>query len=110
MNSSIDAPEIDQVCLDSVGAVWWCGRTAREELIRHIGSERISCVAEPAKDIYGRWLAACSTAAGDIGEWLVREGLALAFVRYSTRYVAAETVARGESKSGPGARGAVGRP
>jgi endonuclease YncB( thermonuclease family) len=83
--SGIDAPEIDQTCLDGTDAVWWCGRTAREELIRYIGSERISCVTEPAKDVYGRWLAACSTVAGDLGEWLVREGLALAFTKYSTR-------------------------
>jgi endonuclease YncB( thermonuclease family) len=96
--SGIDAPEIDQTCLDGTGAVWRCGRAAREELIKHIGPERISCIAEPAKDVYGRWLAACSTAAGDIGEWLVREGLALAFRKYSTRYVAQEASARDTRK------------
>jgi endonuclease YncB( thermonuclease family) len=93
----LDAPEIDQPCLDVTSAVWWCGRAAREELIRHVGPERISCLTS-GKDIYARWLAACSTAAGDLGEWLVREGLALAFVRYSTRYVAVEAVARNARK------------
>jgi endonuclease YncB( thermonuclease family) len=93
----IDAPEIDQACLDGTGAVWWSGRAAREELIRHIGSDRISCITM-GKDIYARWLATCSTAAGDIGEWLVREGLALAFVKYSHVYAADEAAAHGAHK------------
>jgi endonuclease YncB( thermonuclease family) len=88
----IDAPEIDQTC-----GVWLCGRAAREELRRHIGLGQITCVTD-GKDIYGRWLATCSTDAGDIGDWLVRQGLAVAFVRYSTKYVGAEALARAARK------------
>jgi hypothetical protein len=40
----IDAPETDQICLDSRGAVWNCGIDARDRLIRHIGSRQTSCV------------------------------------------------------------------
>jgi endonuclease YncB( thermonuclease family) len=31
----VDAPETDQICLDSRGAVWNCGIDARDRLIRH---------------------------------------------------------------------------
>jgi endonuclease YncB( thermonuclease family) len=33
--AGIDAPETDQVCLDSMGERWACGTTARDELIKH---------------------------------------------------------------------------
>jgi endonuclease YncB( thermonuclease family) len=88
----IDAPELAQTC-----GGWLCGRAAREELVRHIGLGQVTCITN-GQDVYGRWLATCSTAAGDIGDWLVRQGLAVAFVRYSTRYVGAEALARAAHK------------
>jgi endonuclease YncB( thermonuclease family) len=94
--SGIDAPEINQTCLDDKGLPWRCGTVARDRLIQHIGSRPVSCPTS-GKDVYGRWLASCSVD-GDLGTWLVAEGLALAFVRYSTRYVAAEAVARNARK------------
>jgi endonuclease YncB( thermonuclease family) len=59
-----------------------CGRAAREELIQHIGLAPISSVTD-GKDHYHRWLATCFTTAGDIGDWLVRQG-----------HIAAEAAAR----------------
>ena len=35
----IDAPEIDQVCLDENGGVWACGVQAREKLKQFIGAK-----------------------------------------------------------------------
>jgi endonuclease YncB( thermonuclease family) len=93
----VDAPETDQICLDSRGAVWNCGIDARDRLIRHIGSRQTSCVTN-GKDAFGRWLATCSTNGGDLSAWLVREGLGLAFVRYSSAYVAEEAIARSAQK------------
>ena len=78
----VDAPETDQICLDSRGAVWNCGIDARDRLIRYIGSRETSCFTN-AKDAFGRWLATCSTNEGDLSAWLIREGLGLAFIRYS---------------------------
>jgi endonuclease YncB( thermonuclease family) len=93
----VDAPETDQICLDSRGAVWNCGIDARDRLIRHIGSRQTSCVTN-GKDVFGRWLATCSTNGGDLSAWLVREGLALAFVRYSSAYAPEEVTARSAQK------------
>jgi len=93
----IDAPETDQICLDDHGKPWSCGIEARDRLIQHLGSRAVTCVTN-GKDVYHRWLAVCSTDEGDLGTWLVREGFALAFVRYSHAYVADEAVARGGRK------------
>src|SRR5262245_19063198 len=83
----VDAPETDQICLDSRGALWNCGIDARDQLIRHIGSAETSCITKD-KDVFSRWLATCSTNRGDLSAWLVREGFGLAFIRYSNAYVA----------------------
>jgi endonuclease YncB( thermonuclease family) len=93
----VDAPETNQICLDSRGALWNCGTDARDRLIRHIGSRETSCVTN-GKDAFGRWLATCSTNEGDLSAWLVREGLGMAFIRYSNAYVAEEGIARSAQK------------
>jgi len=93
----VDAPETDQICLDSRGALWNCGIDARDRLVRYIGSRQTSCVTND-KDVFGRWLATCSTNGGDLSAWLVREGLALAFVRYSSAYAPEEVTARSAQK------------
>ena len=90
----VDAPETDQICLDRRGAVWKCGIDARDRLIRYIGARETSCVTNGKKDVFGRWLATCSTSEGDLSAWLVREGLGVAFIRYSKAYVAEEATAR----------------
>ncbi len=93
----VDARELDQICLDSMGEVWTCGIDARDRLIRHIGSRETPCVTN-SKDAFGRWLATCSTEEGDLSAWLVREGLGMAFIQYSSAYVAEEAMARSAQK------------
>jgi endonuclease YncB( thermonuclease family) len=93
----VDAPETDQICLDSRGGLWNCGIDARERLIRHIGSRETSCVTN-GKDAFGRWLATCSTNEGDLSAWPVRKGLGMAFIRYFSAYVAEEAIARSAQK------------
>src|SRR5262245_41394152 len=51
----VDAPETDQICLDSRSALWNCGIDARDRLLRHIGSRETSCVTK-GKDVFSRWL------------------------------------------------------
>lgn len=69
-----------------------CGVTARDRLADHIGGRAIDCAAT-GKDVYGRILAVCRSAGEDLNAWMVREGWALAFVRYSKAYAADETAA-----------------
>jgi hypothetical protein len=89
----IDAPETDQVCLDRGGARWTCGLTARNRLREHIAGREVSC-APTGADRYRRTLAVCRLAGEDLNGWLVREGLALAYVQYSRAYTADEASAR----------------
>ena len=93
----VDAPETDQICLDNRGTLWNCGIDARDRLMRHIGSRQTSCVTN-GKDAFGRWLATCATNGDNLSAWLVREGLGLAFIRYSSAYVAEEAIARSAQK------------
>ena len=83
----IDAPEMDQVCLTSSGECWRCGEEARTRLAEKIGRQFITCRAN-GEDRYGRTLATCRLGLSDvdINAWMVREGLALSFTRYSHRY------------------------
>jgi endonuclease YncB( thermonuclease family) len=93
----IDAPETDQVCLHANARRWTCGIKARDRLREHIAGRQLSCV-DRGKDRYGRTLAICSAGGEDINAWLVREGWALAYVRYSRAYVTEEVAAREERK------------
>jgi len=88
----IDAPELDQICTRS-GATYSCGIEARDQLVRYLGSRIVACETS-GKDIYNRWLAVCRVDGEGIGAWLVRQGYALAFTRYSYRYIIDEAVAR----------------
>src|SRR5215207_2021114 len=57
----IDAPEIDQLCLDRRGHVWPCGATARDRLSGHIGSRAVSCEDKGPDPIYKhRRMGICS--------------------------------------------------
>jgi endonuclease YncB( thermonuclease family) len=91
--ASIDAPESDQVCLDADRKRWACGIEARDRLVAHIGNRSISCTPT-GSDTYGRTLAVCTVAGADLNAWMVRQGWALAFVRYSKEYVPDEESAR----------------
>jgi endonuclease YncB( thermonuclease family) len=75
----IDAPEWEQTCVDAAGQAWPCGKTAAQELRRHIGARDLTC--EPSGfDRYNRILAACFGPDGsDVNAWLVRRGWALAY-------------------------------
>lgn len=95
--NAIDAPETDQTCLDPKGAPYACGITARDNLRAKIGNALINCVGED-QDKYGRIIATCRMGHEDLNRWLVAEGLALAYVQYSDRYVTDEARARNAQK------------
>lgn len=88
----IDAPESAQRCR-AQGQLWACGREATRALARLIGRKQVAC-EERDRDRYGRIVAVCTTAGQDLSAWMVAEGWALAYRRYSRAYVAAERRAR----------------
>ncbi|MGD9882672.1 MAG: thermonuclease family protein [Reyranella sp.] len=85
----IDAPESRQECTRPDGATWRCGQQAALALSHHIGRAVVSC--EPRnRDRYGRTVAVCSRGSEDLNRWMVANGWAVAFRRYSFDYVADE--------------------
>jgi endonuclease YncB( thermonuclease family) len=95
----IDAPETDQLCLDRSAAKWMCGIAARDHLAQHIAGRSIECVSD-GTDPYQRRFAGCRLGEEDLNAGMVREGFALAFVKFSKAYVDDETEAR-KAQRGP---------
>ncbi len=88
----IDAPESRQLCTVS-GEPYRCGQQAALALADHVEQRTVRC-EERDRDRYGRTVAVCFVGDEDVSAWLVAEGWALAFRRYSTRYVPEEDKAR----------------
>jgi endonuclease YncB( thermonuclease family) len=74
--AGIDAPELAQTCSNAQGGEWPCGREAKGALARLLAASGLQC-EERAADRYRRALSVCRTQAGDVGEAMVRAGLAL---------------------------------
>ena len=89
----IDAPETAQTCGRAWLGTWACGRAAAEALAKLVSGRRVECEAR-GHDKYGRVLGVCSVDGRDINAEMVRQGLAWAFVKYSSSYVEEEKAAR----------------
>jgi endonuclease YncB( thermonuclease family) len=81
----VDAPESDQICLDTKGALWTCGIAARDALIKQFGGKLWTCQTK-GRRTYKRLLATCFVDGANVNQWTVHEGWALSFVRYDHRY------------------------
>jgi len=95
----IDAPELDQVCLDESGGVWACGIQARERLKEFIGGRQVHCDDKgPDPSLpQRRRIGECRVPGEEITlhQWLVRQGWALNFEPYAKgRYEAYQEQAR----------------
>ena len=89
----IDAPEKGQPCFDASGKHYRCGQMAAMALDAFIGASPVQC-RERDVDRYGRTVADCSVRGQDIELWLVRNGHAMAYRKYSSAYIGAEQEAR----------------
>ena len=88
----IDAPESGQVC--RIGSRRWnCGQEATAALRGLIAGQPASCATRD-RDRYGRDIAVCNVSGADINAWMVRNGWALAYRRYSMDCVLHERWAR----------------
>ena len=93
----IDAPETRQKCKID-GKEWGCGSEATEALIKIIGNKLVSCNRK-GLDRYKRVIGVCRVGAIDLNAWMVVNGWAVAYRRYSRDYVLDEQKAK-ESKKG----------
>lgn len=90
----IDAPELDQTCTDAAGAAYACGSAARAFLVGLIGDRTATC-DHSGRDRYGRTLAKCSAAGGDLGDAIAGAGWAVAEADYSFAALGARAARRG---------------
>ena len=78
----IDAPESTQLCRGQDSLQYRCGAKAANDLDAFIAKRPVSCTPV-SLDQYGRTVATCSAGDVDLGDWLVRNGLALDWPQYS---------------------------
>lgn len=78
----IDAPESSQLCRGEDSLPYRCGAKAANELDAFIAHRPVSCEAV-GPDFYGRTVATCSVGGVDLGDWLLRGGLAFDWPKYS---------------------------
>lgn len=85
----IDAPESKQACADG----WPAGQEATKALSDLIRGRAVTCEAR-TQDRYGRTVGLCRADGRDVGAAMVGTGMAWAFRRYSSDYLAEETEAK----------------
>ena len=90
--SGIDAPELKQTCLYQE-IEFNCGEFSKNLLIEKIANQEVSCIRE-SKDQYGRTLAECFVGKDSLSSYLVREGYAFAYRKYSDKFIDDEEYAR----------------
>ena len=90
--SGIDAPELKQTCLYQE-IEFNCGEFSKNLLIEKISNQEVSCLRE-SKDQYGRTLAECFVGKDSLSSYLVREGYAFAYRKYSDKFIADEEYAQ----------------
>lgn len=94
--NGIDAPEMWQNCEDINSKMYRCGvyaRVALQALIEAMSDEIVQC-QYTGKDFYGRIIGECSIGKININMWLVENGWALAYRKYSKKYVENENIAK----------------
>ena len=105
----IDAPEMRQQCQKEslkvssiIGFTFYkdysCGKVSKEKLISKIRGSKIKCIAT-SKDKYKRYIATCFKGETNLNRWMVRNGYAIAYRRYSKKYILDEDFAE-ENKLG----------
>ena len=105
----IDAPEMKQQCKKEslkisyiIGFTFHknydCGKMSKDKLIAKINGSEIKCISS-SKDRYKRYIATCFKEEINLNRWMVRSGLAIAYRRYSKKYVVDEDFAK-ENKLG----------
>ena len=102
----IDAPEKKQKCKQiwlsisfiSFEKEYLCGEISTNKLKNLIDGKDIIC-KYTNKDIYKRFIAECFKDKTNINSWMVRNGHAVAFRKYSKKFVVQENIAK-KNKSG----------
>ena len=84
----IDAPETNQYCFDKKKIEYSCGLNSTKALVQFIKKNRYKSIkcSHYEIDKYGRFIGECWIGEISINSWLVKNGLALAYLRYSDKF------------------------
>ena len=89
----IDAPEIKQICIKNSNE-YSCGQEATRALIKKINGQETVCKVQSAQDRYKRYIGVCFSGIINLNQWMVRNGYAVAYRRYSKDYIEDENYAK----------------
>ena len=89
----IDAPERKQKCTKN-NKKYNCGAVATKALTKKIGIKLVKCLTQKNKDKYNRFIGICFVEQEDLNKWMVKNGYAIAYRRYSKDYIYDEDFAK----------------
>jgi|TARA_B110000211_G_C13897280_1_gene472294 endonuclease YncB( thermonuclease family) len=89
----IDAPERNQKCVKKLKE-YNCGTVATNALIKKIKKRAVKCMIQGNKDRYNRFIGVCFIEQENLNKWMVRNGYAVAYRRYSKDYILDEEFAK----------------
>ena len=99
----IDAPEKKQKCRKpwliisflTFNKDYPCGEISTKKLKKKINDKFVTC-KWIEKDRYKRFIAECFKNKVNINEWMVRNGYAIAYIKYSKKFIFQENIAKRE--------------
>lgn len=99
--NGVDAPESSQLCKDGGGKDYRCGAKSADALAKYLAASSPTKCEFVERDQYGRFVGNCSRADGQsVQRWLVNNGHAMDWPRYSGGVYAADQKAAKAKKVG----------
>ena len=89
----IDAPENGQLCKKN-SKEYSCGKIATDALEKKINRNHVRCIVQGRLDRYKRYIGVCFVGSINLNRWMVRNGHAVAYRRYSKDYIRDENYAK----------------
>ena len=89
----IDTPEKKQICIKNTKE-YSCGKEATDALAKKINGSRVVCKVQDRLDRYKRYIGVCFAGEVNLNKWMVRNGYAIAYRRYSKDYIEDEDYAK----------------
>ena len=89
----IDTPEIKQICSKN-SKEYSCGKEAKDALEKKISGNKVVCKVQDRLDRYKRYIGVCFIGEVNLNKWMVRNGYAVAYRRYSKDYIKDEEYAK----------------
>jgi|TARA_B100000780_G_C20969523_1_gene387083 endonuclease YncB( thermonuclease family) len=89
----IDAPEKKQICIKNFKE-YSCGQEATNALKKKIDGKLVTCKVQNKLDRYKRYIGVCLLGDVNLNKWMVRNGYAVSYRRYSKDYIEDENYAK----------------